>query len=121
MKVNSIIVLLGLFLAFSSCNKDILPDQEMLEGTWIGIEASTGTELEFTIREMFLTKEGQSTAQYYYAIRNNSLYLYPDKINDPDHFTTHAIYLNEKSEELRIRGLGGSISNDDGFAVFVRQ
>ncbi len=121
MKTSSFFILLGLLFLLGSCNKEILPDQEILEGTWIGIDASEGAELEFTIRDMYLTKEGGSTAHYYYAIRNNSLYLYPDLINDPDHFSTHAIYLNEKKEELRIRGLGGSISGPDGFAVFVRQ
>ena len=120
MKTSSIVVLLGLFLVFGACNKEVVPVNEMILGVWVTKDASLNAGVEFTIREMILRKNTQYSTQYY-SIRNNSLYLYPDKPFDSDHFTTHAIYLNKKTDELRIRGLGGSVSGDDGYAVFVRQ
>jgi len=120
MKAKLFLFVFGTLVFLCSCNKEIIPDNEMIVGTWIAKDVSIEAGVEFTIREMTLIKSSQSNTQFY-SIRNNSLYRYPDKIYDPDNFSTHAIYLNEKKNELRIRGLGGSISEADGFAIFVRQ
>ena len=122
MKTSSIVILLGLLFTLGSCKKEVIPDRYMLEDTsWVSKDASINAEVSFTINEMFLTKDGQSATHYFYSVRNNSLYLYPEKIYDPDNFSTHSIYLNEKTNELRIQGLGGSISEPDGFAFFVKK
>ena len=121
MKAKIILLILGFLVLSTACKKEILPDQEMLVGTWVTKDASENTEIEFTIRELFIEYGSGAKQHYLYNIKNSTMYLYPEKMNDPDKFSTHAIYLNKKTDELKIRGLNNSISEDDGYAVFVRQ
>jgi hypothetical protein len=125
MKAKSILLILGLLVLSTACKKEeVRPDQEDLVGIWFTKDTSTDEKIEFTMREIYIypneTSENPSL-NYYYNIKNNSLYLYPYQMNDPDKFSTHAIYLNEKTDELKIWKLPGVTSDDDGFTVFIRQ
>jgi hypothetical protein len=120
MKANSIFIIAVLLLIISSCNKEIVPERDMIMGVWQAKNTSLNTEIEFTSDKFYQTTNSQLKKNYFYSIRNSTLYLYPNKIYDTENFSTHTIYLNEKTNELRIWGLGGSISDSDGFATFVK-
>ena len=121
MKAKILILALGLLVLSTACKKEILPDQEMLEGTWVTKDASKNTEIEFTLRELFIEYGSGAKQHFLYNIKNSTMYLYPEQMNDLDKFSTHAIYLNKKINELKIKGLGNSISGADGFTVFVKK
>jgi hypothetical protein len=121
MKAKSIFILAFMLLIISSCNKEIVPDREMIIGVWTTKNYSLNTEIEFTSNKFYQTTNSQLRSDEFYSIRNSTLYLYPNKIFDTENFSTHTIYLNKKTNELRIWGLGGSISDNDGFATFVKE
>ncbi len=122
MKAKMILfVISGLLVLSNACNKEILPDKEMLEGIWVTKEASLNSTIEFTLQELFIEYGSGTDEHYFYNIKNSTMYLYPEKMNDPDKFSTHIILLNSKTDVLKIKGLNSSISDSDGFAVFVRQ
>ena len=124
MKTRIIFFLLGSIILIGACKKEVRPDQEQLVGIWITKDDSKDGKIEFTMRELYVYPNETSetpSLEYYYNIKNNSLYLYPYQMNDPDNFSTHAIYLNEKTDELRIWKVPGVTAGDDGFTIFVRQ
>ena len=81
MKTNAIFILFGLLILISACDKEIVPDQEMIIGTWTTKNSSLNTEIEFTINKFYKIKDSKLKSNYFYSIRNSTLYLYPNKIN----------------------------------------
>ena len=85
MKTKTIFLLLGLLIIIGACKKEVRPDQEQLVGVWITKDASKNGKIEFTMRELYIypNETSESPSQhYYYNIKNNSLYMYPYKMND---------------------------------------
>ena len=91
MKTRLLIGLLGLLFIVSSCNKEEFPDRETLVGKWA-------------------LKDGPSDA-----------YLYPNKYDDPDDFSTHSIYYNKKKDELRIWHILKEYGDSSGYTTFKKQ
>jgi len=113
-----ITVLLGLFFLTSSCKKEVFPDRETLAGTWV-VKDSPNAYVEFTQWTVDIVYDGRQ--HYNYSPLNHTMYLYPDKYDNPDKFSTHAIYYNEKKDELRIMDLLKDFADGSGYTTFKRQ
>ena len=120
MKAKFLILgLLGLFILTSSCKKEVFPDRETLVGTWVVKDAPSSAYVEFTLWTVDVVYNGRQ--HYQYAPLNHTMYLYPDKYDNPDKFSTHSIFYNEKNNELRIWGLLDDFADDYGYTTFKRQ
>ncbi len=113
-----IIAVLGLFFLASSCKKEVFPDRETLVGTWV-VEDNPEAHIEFTLWTCDVVYSGRQ--HYQYAPLNNTMYLYPNKYDNPDKFSTHAIWYNEKADELRIQNLLKEFADGYGYTTFKRQ
>lgn len=120
MKAKFLIIgVLGLFFLVSSCKKEEFPDRETLAGTWVVKDGPSSAYVEFTLWTCDIVYNGRQ--HYQYSPLNNTMYLYPDKYDNPDKFSTHAIWYNEKKGELRIQNIMKELADGYGYTTFKRQ
>jgi hypothetical protein len=120
MKSKLLLIILGLLVLSSACNKEIRPDQEELVGIWVTKDASLNGKIEFTTSVLYIYTSETSSTKYFYNILNNALYRYPYKMNDRENFSTHYLYFNsKKKDELVIWNIG--FKDESGYATFVRE
>ena len=119
MKAKLLIGLLGLLIIATACNKEEFPDRETLVGTWVLKDGPSDAYVEFTMWRVSIVNG--SRAEYQYAPLNNTIYLYTNKYNDPDKFTTHTTYYNKKKDEIRMWHVLKEYGDDSGFTTFKRQ
>ena len=114
-----IIGLLGLLFFASSCKKEVFPDRETLVGTWVVKDGPPEAYIDFTLWTVDIYNG--SHQHYQYSPLNNTMYLYPNKTENPDDFSTHSIYYNTKKDELRIWNLLSDYADGYGYTTFIRQ
>ena len=119
MKTRLLIGLLGLLIIASSCSKEEFPDRETLVGKWALKDGPSEAFIEFGMWRMTITNG--NTQEYHYSPLNSTMYLYPNKYDDPDDFSTHAIYYNKKKDELRIWHILKEYGDSSGYTTFKRQ
>lgn len=119
MKIRLLIGLLGLLIIATSCNKEEFPDRETLVGKWVIKDGPSEAYVEFTMWQISIING--NTAEYHYSPLNNTMYLYPNKYDDPDKFSTHTTYYNKKKDELRMWNILKEYGDDSGYTTFKRQ
>ena len=119
MKTKLLILVLGTLIIAISCNKEVFPDRETLVGKWLVKDGPNDVYVEFTLWNISIVNG--SHLEYHYSPLNSTMYIYPNKYDNPDKFSTHAIYYNEKKNELRIRDILKDYADGSGFTTFKKQ